>query len=91
VLFCPFHTIVSCTGFVASHGTQLKLAHAILAAGVQRYLPWQFDVDYDAIGREERCAQDLFDEQLDVRDLPRGQEGTEWVIVSTGIFVSFCV
>ncbi|HEY2000170.1 NmrA family NAD(P)-binding protein, partial [Paraburkholderia sp.] len=43
--------------------------------------------DYDVIGRGS--AQDLFDEQLDVRDLLRSQEQTEWVIVSTGMFTSF--
>jgi hypothetical protein len=86
-LFKPFHTIISCTGFVAGRGTQLKLARAVLAAGVPRYFPWQFGVDYDVIGRGS--AQDLFDEQLEVRDLLRGQRGTEWVIVSTGMFMSF--
>ena len=34
-------------------------------------------------------AHDLFDEQLDVRDLRRGQDGVEWVIVSVGMFTSF--
>lgn len=88
-LFRPFHTIISCTGFVAGRDTQFKLAHAVLVAGVARYFPWQFGVDCDVIGRGS--AQDLFDEQLDVRDLLRGQEGTEWVIVSTGMFMSFFV
>ena len=54
---------------------------------MKRYFPWQFGVDYDVIGRGS--AQTLFDEQLDVRDLLRGQSGTEWVIVSTGMFTSF--
>ena len=44
-------------------------------------------MDYDVIGRGS--AQTLFDEQLDVRDLLRGQKHTEWVIVSTGMFTSF--
>lgn len=35
------------------------------------------------------AAQDLFDEQLDVRDLLRSQDRMEWVIVSTGMFTSF--
>ena len=68
-------------------GTQLKIARAVLDAGVRRYIPWQFGVDYDAIGRGS--AQDLFTEQLDVRDLLRAQTGTKWVIVSTGMFTSF--
>ena len=66
---------------------QAKLAEAALSAGVKRYLPWQFGVDYDIIGRGS--AQDLFDEQLDVRDTLRAQSATEWVIVSTGMFTSF--
>ena len=86
-LFRPFHTVVGCTGFSAGPSIQFKLAHAVLDAGVARYLPWQFGIDYDIIGRGS--AQDLFDEQLDVRDLLRGQNRTEWVIISTGMFTSF--
>lgn len=82
-----YHTVISCIGFAAGAGTQLKLAHAALTAGVSRYFPWQFGVDYDVIGRGS--AQPLFDEQLDVRDLLRRQRATEWVIVSTGMFTSF--
>ena len=86
-LFRGFDTVVSCVGFALGAGTQLKLTRAVLAAGVRRYLPWQFGVDYDVIGRGS--AQDLFDEQLDVRDLLRAQHETEWIIVSTGMFTSF--
>lgn len=86
-LFKSFHTVISCTGFAAGPRTQLKLTRAVLDAGVKRYVPWQFGVDYDVIGRGS--AQDSFDEQLDVRDLLRSQDGTEWVIVSTGMFTSF--
>lgn len=87
-IFKDFDTIISCTGFVAgSGGLQIKLANAVLDAGVKRYFPWQFGVDYDIVGRGS--AQDLFDEQLDVRDLLRAQYQTEWVIVSTGMFTSF--
>lgn len=82
-----FDTVVSCTGFVGGKGVQLKIARAALHAGVPRFFPWQFGVDYDVIGRGS--AQDLFDEQLDVRDLLRGQTRTDWVIVSTGMFTSF--
>lgn len=35
------------------------------------------------------AAQDLFDEQLDVRVLLRGQKATEWINVSTAIFMRF--
>lgn len=86
-LFRPYHTVISCMGFVAESSIQLKIAHAVLDAGVARYFPWQFGMDYDVIGRGS--AQDLFDVQLDVRDLLRGQSKTEWVIVSTGMFTSF--
>ena len=82
-----YHTVIGCTGFVTGRGFQLKLARAVLEAGVKRYFPWQFGVDYDVIGRGS--AQDLFDEQLDVRDLLRSQDRTEWIIVSTGMFTSF--
>ncbi|MDA4107804.1 aromatic alcohol reductase [Mycolicibacterium holsaticum] len=82
-----FHTVVSCIGFAAGAGTQRKITEAALAARVPRYLPWQFGVDYDAIGRGS--PHDLFDEQLDVRDMLRAQSITEWVIVSTGMFTSF--
>lgn len=86
-LFQDYDTVVSASGMVAPSGTQLKLAHAVLRAGVSRYVPWQFGLDYDAIGKGG--AQDLFDEQLDVRALLRGQKRTEWVIISTGIFMTF--
>ncbi len=91
--FAPFDLVISCTGFTAGKGTQIKLARAVLDAKVKRYIPWQFGVDYDIVGRGS--AQDLFDEQLDVRDMLRGQQSgsedgsTEWIIVSTGIFTSF--
>lgn len=86
-LFRDFHTVIGCTGFVAGRSIQLKLARAVLDADVRRYFPWQFGVDYDVIGRGS--AQDLFDEQLEVRDRLRSQNRTEWVIVSTGMFTSF--
>lgn len=87
VAMSRYHTVVSCIGMTAGPGTQRKLAEAALAAGVPRYFPWQFGMDYDVIGRNS--PQDLFDEQLDVRDVLRGQDATSWVIVSTGMFTSF--
>ena len=87
-IFKNFHTVISCTGFVTgAGGLQLKLTHAVLNAGVKRYFPWQFGVDYDIIGKGS--AQDSFDEQLDVRNLLRSQNRTKWVIISTGMFTSF--
>jgi NmrA-like family len=86
-IFHAFDTVICCTGFVGGKDTQLRIASAVLAAGVKRYFPWQFGVDYDVIGRGS--AQAGWDEQLDVRDLLRTQSDTEWVIVSTGMFTSF--
>lgn len=86
--FRSFDVVVSCTGFVSgAGGLQRKLCQAVLDAGVKLYVPWQFGVDYDRIGRGS--PQDLFDEQLDVRDALRAQEETASVIVSTGMFTSF--
>jgi hypothetical protein len=86
-VFADYGTIISCTGFVSGRGVQLKVARAVLAANVPRFVPWQFGVDYDVIGRGS--PQDLFDEQLNVRDLLRSQRQTRWAIISTGMFTSF--
>jgi hypothetical protein len=86
-LFMDYDTLIGCTGFVSGKGVQLKVARAALAAGTPRFIPWQFGVDYDIIGRGS--PQDLFDEQLDVRDLLRSQTKTRWAIISTGMFTSF--
>lgn len=86
-IFARYDTVIGCTGFVSGTGIQVKIARAALAAKIPRFIPWQFGVDYDAIGRGS--PQDLFDEQLDVRDLLRSQTTTHWTIVSTGMFTSF--
>ncbi|AMR30385.1 2'-hydroxyisoflavone reductase [Mucilaginibacter sp. PAMC 26640] len=87
-IFKEFDAVVSCTGYGSgAGGFQLKLTRAVLEAGVKRYFPWQFGVDFEIIGRGS--AQDLFDEQLDVRELLRSQKATRWVIVSTGLFTSY--
>ncbi|PON29916.1 hypothetical protein TGAM01_v201282 [Trichoderma gamsii] len=89
-VFARYDTVISCTGMGLPSGTQTKLARAALEAGAEhqlRYLPWQFGMDYDAIGLGS--SQDLFDEQLGVRALLRDQSSTEWLIVSTGLFMSF--
>jgi hypothetical protein len=85
--FSSFDTIINCCGIGMAPGTQLKVAEAAIASGCRKYFPWQFGVDYEAIGRDS--AQDLFTEQLDVRDLLRSQTKVKWLIVSTGIFTSF--
>ncbi|KAI1409528.1 NAD(P)-binding protein [Hypoxylon sp. FL1857] len=86
-VFSRYHTVISCSGFGLPAGTQIKLSQAVLEAGTPRYLPWQWGIDYDAVGAGS--AQDLFDEQLQVRSLLRAQQKTDWVIVSTGLFMSF--
>ncbi|GFM74527.1 2'-hydroxyisoflavone reductase [Pseudomonas cichorii] len=86
-LFSGFDTVVSCLGFAGGAGTQLKLTRAALQSDVKRYVPWQFGVDYDVIGYGS--PQTLFDEQLDVRQLLRGQSRVQWLIISTGMFTSF--
>lgn len=86
-VFSRFDTVVGCAGMVAGRETPMKLATAALKSGVKRYFPWQFGVDFEAIGRGS--PQDLFDAQLDVRELLRAQNNTEWVIISTGMFTSF--
>ncbi|GGO95504.1 aromatic alcohol reductase [Stakelama pacifica] len=86
-IFASFDTVICCTGFVGGPGTQRKITKAVLQAGVERYVPWQFGVDYDVVGHGS--GQPVFDEQADVRDMLRGQSATEWIIVSTGMFTSF--
>ncbi|KAI4184683.1 MAG: hypothetical protein L6R41_004585 [Letrouitia leprolyta] len=85
--FKNYDIIISCTGFSGGAGTQMKLARAVLEAGVNHYYPWQFGVDYDIIGPD--AAGGLFREQCQVRELLRAQEATKWTIVSTGMFTSF--
>lgn len=98
-IFARYDTIISCTGFVSGRGTQIKLTRAVLSSTTARskprttrYIPWQFGVDYDVIGRGS--AQDVFDEQLDVRDMLRSssqktETHLQWTIISTGMFTSF--
>ncbi|EBX3265615.1 hypothetical protein DRT26_05920 [Salmonella enterica subsp. enterica serovar Oranienburg] len=59
------------------------MTRAVLEAGVKRYFPWQFGVNYDVVGKGS--GQPVWDEQYDVRTLLREQNVTEWVIVSTGM------
>ena len=87
--FQAFDALINCTGFIGGPGFQRKVTRAVLDAGVKRYVPWQFGVNYDVVGRGS--PQELWDEQLDVRDMLRSQDRTEWIIVSTGIFTSFIV
>ena len=86
-LFSRYDTVIGCAGYAAGINTPMKLAKAALQSGIPRYFPWQFGVDFEAIGRGS--PQDIFDAQLDVRELLRSQSKTEWVIISTGMFMSY--
>lgn len=86
-VFEKYDTVICCSGFAQGMGMQVKITEAVLAAGVKRYIPWQFGVDYDKIGYGS--AQPSFDEQLAVRDLLSVQQQTNWIIVSTGMITSF--
>lgn len=86
--FRSYHTVIGCSGYAhGAAGVQPKLTRAVLAAGVPRYIPWQFGVDYDVLG--QGSSQDLFDEQLEVRRLLRAQTATPWIIVQVGMFQSY--
>lgn len=75
-IFANYDTVIGCTGITAGLDTPMKVAQAALQAKLPRYFPWQFGVDFDVIGRGS--PQDIFDSQLDVRDLLRSQHETEW-------------
>jgi hypothetical protein len=87
VVFARYDTVIGCAGYAAGINTPMKLARAALQSGIPRYFPWQFGVDFDVIGRGG--PQDIFDAQLDVRQLLRSQNKMEWVIISTGMFMSY--
>jgi len=86
-IFTNYDTVIGCTGITAGLETPMKVAKAALQANLPRYFPWQFGVDFDVIGRGG--PQDIFDSQLDVRDLLRSQDEMEWVIISTGMFMNY--
>jgi hypothetical protein len=86
LIFKEFEVVICCAGYMAESGLQIKVSKAVLAARVPFYVPWQFGLDYEAIGRGYK--QYMFDEQLDVRDLLRSQSATRWCALSTGLFSS---
>ena len=86
-IFQQYETVLLATGMALPAGTQSRILKAVLEAKIPLYFPWQYGVDYDAIGYGS--AQDLFSEQLNVRNTLRAQSSTNWVIVSTGLFMSF--
>lgn len=86
-VFEKYDTVIQCGGYGMPPGIQVRVTQAVLEAGVPRYFPWQFGVDYDAIGKGS--SQELFDEMLEVRRMLRAQSNTHWTIVSTGLFMSY--
>ncbi|KAK3308429.1 uncharacterized protein B0T15DRAFT_500251 [Chaetomium strumarium] len=94
--FARYDVVIQAAGFGAPRGTLLRVAEAAVAAGVARFFPWQFGVDYDAVmaaegsgSGSESGQKELFGEMLAVRRLLRGQSRTRWTVVSTGLFMSF--
>lgn len=86
-LFQHYTSVIHAGAMTLPAGTQLKVTRAALVAGVDEYVPWQWGVDYDVIGKEGGLG--LFSEQCDVRDLLRSQTRTKWFILSCGMFMSF--
>lgn len=86
-IFAQYDTVIGCAGYATGLGVQPKITRAALLAEIPRFIPWQFGVDFEVIGRGS--PQDLFDEQLDVREILRSQDKTQWTIVSTGMFTSY--
>jgi len=99
-IFSAYDILISATGFGADPSSVLKLAEEALLAGKIRkeqgkgklwFFPWQWGVDYDAIGDGEGMMP-LFGAQRDVRNLLRRkaeESNVKWTVVSTGIFMSF--
>lgn len=83
-IFTKFEVVICCTGYMAQSGLQIKISKAVFAAQVPYYIPWQFSMDYEAIGRESG----MFDEQLDVKELLRSQNTTRWLALATGVVTS---
>lgn len=86
-LFQDYSCVIHAGAMTLPAGTQLKVTRAALAAKVDEYVPWQWGVDYDVIGKEGGLG--LFSEQCEVRDLLRAQTHTRWFILSCGMFMSF--
>jgi len=82
-----YDIVISATGFSSPSLTQIHLAEEAIKAGVGRFVPWQFGLDYDLVGKGS--GMELFDEQLEVRRLLRAQSVVKWTIISTGLFTSY--
>ncbi|KAK4163037.1 hypothetical protein QBC43DRAFT_301524 [Cladorrhinum sp. PSN259] len=94
-IFNDHTTIIQASGFGFPPGTHLKIAEAALAApNVSHFIPWQFGVDYDVIGKGGAHGE-LFGEFLEVRALLRDgpklnrTSKLRWNVISSGLFMSF--
>ena len=88
-IFADYDTVIGCTGITAGLETPSEESPEPPSRRGSRgqYFPWQFGVDFDVIGRGS--PQYVFDLQLErARDLLRSQDQTEWVIISTGMFMN---
>ncbi|KAK6503589.1 hypothetical protein TWF481_008602 [Arthrobotrys musiformis] len=86
--FKPFTAVVYASGMFSSAGVPTKVTKAVRDAGVKYYIPWQFGVDYDAIG--PTTGGGIFAEQYWIRRLLREENfGMKWNIISNGLFTSF--
>ncbi|KAK1768554.1 NAD(P)-binding protein [Phialemonium atrogriseum] len=86
-VFGRYDVVIQCGGYGIPTEVQVRVTEAVLEAGVPRYFPWQFGVDYDAIGPGN--SEGLFDGMLGVRQLLRSQTKTKWTIISVGMFMSY--
>lgn len=86
-LFRQYTCVIHAGAMTLPQGTQLKVSRAALTAEVEEYVPWQWGVDYDLIGKSGGLG--LFAEQCEVRELLRAQNRTRWFILSCGVFMSF--
>lgn len=95
-IFKRYDVVIQAAGYGTPPGTLLRVAQAAVTAGVRRFFPWQFGVDYQAVadqggegGLEASGHSELFGEMLAVRKMLKEQRGTGWTVVSTGLFMSF--
>lgn len=86
-IFQPFDVVIQCAGYGMPRGTQIKVTKAALQAGVRRYLPWQFGLDFDEI--PEGSYGGMFDDNKLVRKMLREQSEIDWTVISTGLFMSY--
>ncbi|KAF3941663.1 hypothetical protein ABW19_dt0205261 [Dactylella cylindrospora] len=86
--FTPFTAIIHASGMFTPLGIPTKITRAAMDAGVKYFVPWQFGVNYDAIGPV--AGDGLFAEQFGIRKILRQENlNMKWNIISSGLFTSF--